>query len=293
MLALFDACSNAGRWGPDDELGTLNYITDATRVRAAGLVRDGHAISIGKDLDTVWSLRNPDPIVHRMLYLQHDAPTSSLDSIEVASHGFSTTHLDALGHVYFEGRIYNGRNASDIVRREGLAAASIHAYRDGIFTRGVLLDVAATRGVDWLEPDEGVWVEDLERAEEMAGVTVSSGDAIFVRVGLSAREAAEGKEDPSARAGLEAECVSWIHKREVAVFSGDCIERLPQQYSRVTMPLHMIGLSAMGLAILDATALEELHALCRELKRYEFLLTCAPLRLRGGTGSPVNPTAVF
>ena len=293
VLALFDACSNAGRWGPDDELGTLNFITDATRVRAAGLVREGRPLSIGKDLDTVWSLRNPDPVVHRMLYLQHDAPTSSLDSIEIASHGFSTTHIDALGHVYFEGQIYNGRKASDVVKREGLAAASIHAYREGIFTRGVLLDVAAARGVDWLEPHEGVWVDDLERAEEMAGVKVTSGDAIFVRVGLSAREAAQGKEDPSARAGLEAECVRWIHEREVAVFSGDCIERLPQPYSRLTMPLHMIGLASMGLAILDATELEELRLVCRDLKRYEFLLTCAPLRLRGGTGSPVNPIAVF
>jgi kynurenine formamidase len=228
-----------------------------------------------------------------MLYLQHDAPTSSLDSIEIASHGFSTTHLDALGHVYFEGRIYNGRKASDVVRREGLAAASIHGYRVGIFTRGTLLDVAGARGADWLEPDQGVWPDDLELAEHMAGVTVSSGDAIFVRVGLSAREKAQGKEDPSVRAGLTAECVSWIHQREVAVFSGDCIERLPQPYSRVTMPLHMIGLSAMGLAILDATELEELRLVCRELKRYEFLLSCAPLRLRGGTGSPVNPIALF
>ncbi len=90
-----------------------------------------------------------------------------------------------------------------------------------------------------------------------------------------------------------AECIPWIHEREVAVFSGDCIERLPQSYSRVTMPLHMIGLSAMGLAILDCTELEELRQVCRELNRYEFLVTCAPLRLRGGTGSPVNPIAVF
>src|SRR2546429_4047895 len=198
-LALFAACSNAGRWGPDEERGTLNFITDATRVRAASLVRQGRALSVGKDLDTVWSLRNPDPVVHRMLYLQHDAPTSSLDSIEIASHGFSTTHIDALGHVYFEGQIYNGRKASDVVKREGLAAASIHAYREGIFTRGVLLDVAAARGVDWLEPHEGGWVDDLERAEAMAGGKVTSGDALFLRVGLGAREGAQGQEGPAAR----------------------------------------------------------------------------------------------
>jgi len=114
-----------------------------------------------------------------------------------------------------------------------------------------------------------------------------------VRVGLSAREAAEGTEDPSRRAGLMAECLPWLHQREVAVFSGDCIERLPQPYSRIPMPLHMVGLVAMGLAILDCTELEELRIVCQALNRYEFMVTCAPLRLRGGTGSPVNPICVF
>jgi kynurenine formamidase len=293
VIELLDSCSNAGRWGPDDELGTLNYITNSKRVEAAQLVRDGRALSIGKDLDTVWSLRNTTPVVHRMLYLQHESPTSSLDSFDIASHGFSTTHLDALGHVYFEGKIYNGRKAADVVTREGLTSAAIHAYKEGIMTRGVLLDIAAARGVEWLKPDEGVWPEDLDRAEELAGVAVSSGDAIFVRVGLSAREAVEGNEDPAQRAGLMAECLPWLHEREVAVFSGDCIERLPQPYSRIHMPLHMVGLVAMGLAILDATELEELRSVCRELNRYEFMVTCAPLRLRGGTGSPVNPICVF
>src|SRR5713226_4015079 len=98
VLALLKSCSNAGRWGPDDELGTLNYVTRATRVKAAALVREGRVLSIGKDLDTVWSLRNPTPVVHRMLYLQHDSPVSAIDSLDIASHGFSTTHLDALGH---------------------------------------------------------------------------------------------------------------------------------------------------------------------------------------------------
>jgi len=293
VLALFETCSNAGRWGPDDQRGTLNHITDSKRVDAARLVRSGRMISIGKDLDTEWSIRNPDPVVHRMLYLQHDAPYAAIDSFEIAPHGFAVTHLDALGHVNFEGSVYNTRRATDVVKRDRLTFASIDAFRAGILTRGVLLDVAEARGVEWLNPDDGVWPDDLERAEELAHITVSRGDAIFVRVGLGAREAAHGKEDPSKRAGLMAECLPWLYEREIAIFSGDCQERLPQTYSRVTMPLHMIGLVAMGLVLLDCPELEELRDVCRELGRNDFMVQCAPLRLRGGTGSPVNPICVF
>ena len=171
--------------------------------------------------------------------------------------------------------------------------ASVHALREGIFTRGVLLDVAKARGVDYLRPDEGVYPEDLEAAEKMADVMVESGDAIFVRVGLGAREAVEGEENPSSRAGLMAECLPWIHEREVAVYSGDCIERMPSVYPLVPMPLHMIGLVAMGLVMLDNPDVECLAEAARTASRSEFLVTCAPLRIPGGTGSAVNPIAVF
>jgi kynurenine formamidase len=145
----------------------------------------------------------------------------------------------------------------------------------------------------WLNPGEPVWPEDLDAAERLAGVKVMSGDAVFVRVGLSKREAAEGPEDPSRRAGLTAECLPWLHEREVAVYSGDCIEMLPQPYERLASPLHQIGLVAMGLSILDVPELEELAETCRSLSRYEFMVTYAPLRVLGGTGSAVNPICLF
>jgi kynurenine formamidase len=293
VLRLFETCSNWGRWGTDDEKGTLNFITPQKRARSAALVKQGLAVSLGRDLSTRQTPANSVPIVHRMLYVGHDDIISTHDSVDVAPHGFRVTHLDALGHVYFRGRIYNGRKASDAVLSRGMTFGSVRALREGIFTRGVLLDVAKARNVDYLKPDEGVYPEDLDAAETLAGVVVESGDAIFVRVGLGAREAVEGEENPSSRAGLMAECVPWIHERQVAVYSGDCIEKMPSAHPAIPMPLHMIGLVAMGLVMLDNPDVEVLAEAARTAGRSEFLLTCSPLRIPGGTGSAVNPIAVF
>jgi kynurenine formamidase len=293
VLALFERCSNAGRWGPDDERGTLNHISAAKRVEAAKLVREGRVVALGRDLDTRPSLSNPTPMVHRMLFSRHEGAVSAFDSVEIAPHGFRVTHLDAIGHVFFEGRAYNGRLADDILTPQGMTFGSIHGLREGFFTRGILLDVAASRGVEWLAPGEGVSVEDLERAEKLARVEVGAGDAIIVRVGLGAREAALGEEDPRVRAGLLAECIPWIFDRRVAVYGGDCVEAIPAPYERPWMPLHMVGMVAMGLVMLDNPEVEELATAAGELGRRDFLLTCAPLSIPGGTGSAVNPLAIF
>lgn len=292
VLALFASCSNRGRWGEQDELGTLNYITEAKRIEAAQEVVLGRVISMAHDLETVASTKLPYPMVHRMLYVGPDA-IGCADSIEIASHSFAITHLDALAHVYYQDRLYNGRSVRDVVQADGLHFGSVHAVRDGIVTRGVLLDVARARGVSWLGPHEGVWPADLEAAESLAGVRVESGDAVIVRVGLGAREDVEGAEDPTVRAGLVAECLPWLHERQVALYSGDCIEQLPQPYPGVSQPLHMIGFGAMGLALLDIAAVEPLAAMCQALSRYHFMFLCAPLRIPGGTCSPVNPLCVF
>jgi hypothetical protein len=293
LLDLLDRCSNVGRWGPDDERGTLNHVSPAKRIAAAGLVREGRVVSLGRELSTVATRANPTPMVHRMLFSKHEGAVSSFDAVDIAPHGFRITHLDAIGHVFFEGRAYNGRTADEILTPSGMAYASIHGLREGIFTRGVLLDVAAARAVPWLAPGEGVSVEDLERAESLAGVRVEKGDAILVRVGLGARETAEGEEDPTVRAGLLAECIPWIHSREIAVYGGDCVEAIPSGYRRAWMPLHMVGMVAMGLVMLDNPEVEELARVAAAVQRSEFLLTAAPLAIPGGTGSAVNPLAVF
>jgi kynurenine formamidase len=293
VVALFERCSNKGRWGDDDECGTLNFITPEKRLAAVGMVRNGHVISLGKDLNKVASRSNPDPVVHRMLYLMQDAPFGCIDVMEIAPHGFSVTHMDGVGHVYFDGETYNGRRASQTVTAAGMSFGSVRELASGVFTRGVLLDVAGARGVPWLTPDEGIMPDDLDRAELYGRVRVETGDAIFVRAGLGARVAAEGEEDPSARTGLLPECLPWLYEHEIAVYSGDCIEKIPLPYERAFQPLHMIGLGSMGLVMIDNPDIEELNAYATRTGRYEFLLTCAPLRLPGGTASPINPIAVF
>lgn len=293
VLALFESCSNAGRWGANDELGTANYITTANRIAAARLVRSGHVVSLARNLSQTPSPSNQNPLVHRMLPSPSTDPVGCLDAFEVAPHSFAITHLDAVGHIFFEGKLYNGRLAAEVVSPNGLGSASILALKQGLVTRGVLLDVAGARNVPWLGPTEGVDPEDLEAAERLAGVRVGPGDAIFVRVGLGAREAVEGEEDPTQRAGLTPRCLPWLHERKVAVYSGDCVEQIPSPYGRVPLPLHQIGVVSMGLVMLDNPALEQLVAVAQELRRSEFMLVCAPLTVPGGTGSPVNPLAIF
>ena len=292
VIALFERCSNRGRWGPDDELGTLNLITPQKRLAALAAVRAGRCVSIGRDLVTRGSRHSPPSAVHLMTYGGHE-PTGSQDALLLVPHGFEVTHMDALAHAYFEGAVYNGRSAAEAVPTDGIAFGSIHAARDGIVTRGVLLDVPAAIGVEHLEPGDGIGAAELEAAERLAGVRLEPGDAVVVRSGLDRREALRGPGPVEPREGLLADAVLWLHEREVAVFSGDCIERLPSGYPRVPLPLHQIGLVAMGLMILDATDVESLRDLCRDAGRNEFLFVASPLRLPGGSGSPVNPLVVF
>jgi kynurenine formamidase len=291
LESMFQRCSNAGRWGADDELGTLNYITPQKRVAAAKLVKTGQVISAGRDLSTVQSKVDSRPMQHMIM---HDGNGVSLsDFITLAPHGMSVTHLDALCHFSLDERFYNNRKRTDTVNASGAKWGSIQAMRQGIFTRCVLLDVAAARDVPWYKSDEYVTVADFEAAEKKQNVRVESGDAIFVRTGMERMEREQGVQDVYPRAGLHAECVEWMHKRQVSVYGGDCIEKLPYPSDRFTSALHIIALVAMGLPILDWPALTELTQTCNQLQRWDFLLTTAPLRLPGGTSSPLNPLCAF
>jgi kynurenine formamidase len=293
ILRIAERCSNHGRWGPDDELGTLNFIEPATRLAALATVRLGRPVSIGQDLVTETVAGSPAPAVHRMLFAAHNGANAALDLVEIAPHGVTVTHLDAVAHMFVEGRAYNGRLAAETVTPAGLTFGSIYAQRDGILTRGVLLDIAAARGLPWLPPTARIYPDDLDRAEAFASTSVRRGDSVFVRTGLMSRIAAEGPEDPSSRAGLMPECIPWFHEREVALYSGDCYDHVPLPYTRLPAPFHQIALASMGMTFLDAADLEELSEVCATIGRYEFLLTVAPLRIPGGTGSAVNPICYF
>lgn len=284
-------CSNWGRWGDDDEIGTLNFITPDKRTSAARLVQEGTVVSISRPLSTTADVVNKRPL--RIAPVTMNSPNVLGDSIEVACHGAAFTHLDALAHVSWEGKVYNGRAVEDVATGDGLSFASIEAQRHGVFSRGVLLDVAAARAVRYLEPDSFITVADLERAEQLAGVRVESGDVVLVHMGLARHERELGGPlSAERRCGLRADAIEWLYDREAAVFGGDCVERLPYP-ATMSSPLHVIGLVYMGLVLMDWPDVDMLLAACVERARYEFLFVAAPLPIPGGTGSLTNPLCVF
>lgn len=187
-------CDNAGRWGPDDDLGTLNLITPAVRIRAASLVSEGVTVSLASDLQLP-ATQHSDLLVSHSIDSEPAVPDAIVDEVTLNVHGWGT-HIDALGHFHLNGTTYNNRTVDDILGPEGLRRNAVTAMRDGIFTRGALLDVARTRGVPWLASDEFVTAADLDRAEAATGLTVESGDAVIVHVGLDARLAAAPDADP-------------------------------------------------------------------------------------------------
>jgi len=317
LVQLYARVNNAGRWGPDDELGTLNFITPEKRREAATLVRMGETLSLAQPLSSAQTADQPGQVEYRMLYGHMPGQAAAVlasagEYIGLAVHQPAVTHLDCISHVAgYDGRVYNDRRFGDVVTSAGISHGSIYAQRRGIFTRGVLLDVAAAIGVDFLEPAHRISVAELEAAERYGGVDVSSGDVLVLRAGNEARDLAMGPHPLSPGPGPD--CIAWMHEREIAVYTGDAPEyvtpaaarvlgRAPADagaamsdaaHTRFPLLLHQVGLAAMGLVLLDHCRVEELAQHCRRLGRYEFLFVVAPLPLPSGTGSPVNPLAVF
>jgi kynurenine formamidase len=292
VLAFHETLSNWGRWGDDDQLGALNVITPAVTATAAATVRTGRTVSCARPLDTVSSADNPSPVAHHMTGTATEG--MGADYFAISPHGFATSHIDALCHIFHEGKIFNGYSA-ETVTAHGATKLGIHRLRDGIVTRGVLLDIPALRGVDALEPGEPIFPEDLEAAETKAGLTVRPGDALLVRTGRWQWRRTHGAWDAgSLAAGLDASCLPWLRERDVATLGSDCVsDVLPSRVDGVGMPIHTIVIAAMGVHLMDNLDLDTLGAACAEETRWEFLLTVAPLVLRRGTASPVNPIALF
>ena len=218
-----------------------------------------------------------------------------MDFIGIAFHGMATTHIDALCHVFVKETMYNGRPASE-VKSVGAQSNAITVARDGIVSRGVLLDIPRLRGVDWLEPGEQIGPDELEAAEREQGVAAAEGDILLVATGRDARRAKHGAWSPTkGLAGLGAACVPWLHERRIAVLGSDGIsDAIPSTgVEEWPVPIHQCCLVAMGVHLLDNLDLSGLSEPCAQYGRWEFLFTVAPLPVQGGTGSPVNPVAVF
>ena len=290
--------TNWGRWGADDEIGTLNLITPEKRRQAAALVREGISVSLARDAETEATVDGPRPYQVTPLGI-------TADEIRISYHGFIHTHLDFLNHNFIgEGVTYNDYRPDPAVvaAQGGHSRNTVHNAKSGIVTRGVLIDMARFRNVPYLEPGTPIHVEDIEAWEAATGVTVSSGDAVVIRTGRWARRAEVGPWDVAdAAAGLHASVIPWLKARDIALLGGEAAQDMaPADAERaVTVaddlgprPLHRFALIYLGMPLFDNLDLEALAEMAASLNRYEFLLTAAPLPTRG-TGSPINPIATF
>jgi kynurenine formamidase len=284
--------SNWGRWGVDDELGCLNHLRPEHTAAAAALVHRGRTVSCARALPTEPAMDNLRPVEHHMTGTVTEG--YGADWVGIAPHGYATSHLDALCHIFWDGQVYGGRPA-DVVTGHGATKLGVHTLGNGIVARGVLLDVPAALGLEALEPGTAITVEDLEAAEVRADVRVGTGDVLLVRTGRWRWRRQHGPWDPREQlAGLHASCLPWLHEREVALLGSDGVSDVhPSHVVDVRLPIHTVGIVAMGLHLMDNLDLDALADACREEERAAFLLAIAPLILWGGTASPVNPIATL
>ncbi|MEU5273484.1 cyclase family protein [Streptomyces hygroscopicus] len=284
--------SNWGRWGEDDERGTLNLITGEARARGAAEARTGRTVSLALPIRPTPVISGPfapstqdaSPVQQMMVYVGSPAPATA-DVMLVTNHHPRSTHLDALGHTVRDGRVYPGRPVDEAVTPAGARHGSTAAYAAGIATRGILLDLAAGGP---LPSGHAVTSRDLEAAEERQGVRLESGDALVVRCGWPMTPV-PGRPMP----GMSLDAVRWMHRRGAALYAGDIGDAHPDLDPACPSPLHGVALPLMGLPLIDAAEVDDLAAVCAELGRYAFLLTVAPPRIHGLTGVPVNPLAIF
>jgi len=295
---LYQRLRRTSTWGRADRQGTLNNISPARVAAAASSVRQGRTVSLAAPIERRKSSNNPDPAVHRMTHWadEPDAPGLSFatDHLAMNIHGDADSHIDALCHVIFDGKLYNGVAAGAVTAR-GAQELSIDLAGQGIAGRGLLLDIPRARGLPWLEPGDHVTADDLLAAELAAGDRIAPGDLLFVRVGHRARLRSVGPWDVAgARAGLHPAALELLAERRVAVLGSDGNnDTAPSAAEGVDFPVHVLAINAMGLYLLDYLDLDALTGVCATVNRWSFFCVVAPLRLSVGTGSPVNPVAIF
>ena len=283
---LFKQNTNWGRWGNDDVLGTINLITEQKRKQAAALVKSGVSISVAHDLSTEQAADNPRPLKREV------APNFRTDTYFFQYHGTFVTHQDALCHYTFDNHVYNERplNTKDCF-------PGIDNLKNGIVTRGILIDIPRLKGVPYLEPDAAIFQKDIEAWEKMASLKVGPGDAVILRTGRWARREKKGPWNAIANAaGFDVTVAPWFKARDVALAGGDVTVEIhtdPPVVEGQTTPLHTILIAGLGMPIIDDLDPEALAEMCARLRRWEFMLVVAPLRVPNGTGSPVNPIAIF
>jgi kynurenine formamidase len=292
--------SNWGRWGNEDELGAANLITVAKRKQALALAKEALPVSLAHDIPQEQAADAPN-ILQRTLAPVTPGGTADQYTYTGTYHGIVHSHLDSVNcHMMVDGKGYNGRAMEDITAAGGCPKGNINALKDGIVTRAILFDATLLPGKataqGWLEPGTAIHREDLEALEKLEHVTVSAGDVILLYTGRWKRRAALGAwPRETGFAGYHADVAYFLKERDVSFIAGDGPnDVIPTGMpASVPNPLHRLALVAMGVDIFDNLDFERAAVEAKRLNRYEFLFTAAPLRVEKGTGSPLNPLAIF
>ncbi|MCH2336553.1 MAG: cyclase family protein [Pseudomonadales bacterium] len=299
-----DEISNWGRWGDDDELGTLNTITPTVRAQAASLVKEGTTVSLALPLNKIADAINQKPFEHEVFIFggdesfdmdPGDIPQAAGDVFKIDYHGFGHSHMDALPHFAYGGKMYNGF-PFEMNADEGFSKLGVENIAEvGVFTRGVLVDMPKFLGIDFLEPGTAITASDLEAWEKASGVRVRAGDALLVRTGRWIKVAQDGQWNfIQQAAGMHASVARWLKERDVAVIGCDGVsDVMPSGVTGRFNPLHELVLIGLGMPIFDNLDLESLAEKASSTGRATFLFVAIPLRVSGATGSPLNPLAVF
>lgn len=293
--------SNWGRWGPDDQRGTLNLITPDKTRQAAALVTEGVTVTLQHFVteEVAMDSQSFGPTEHWMSRIDPETgmPTFALDEIQFSLHDGMLSHLDALCHyrteIDGEFVIFNGYPQN--LGPDGCEDLAIDKMGTSYVTRGVLVDMPLLRGVDYLDPSTPIYVEDLEAWEEFAGVTVQAGDALLIRTGRWAKRAAEG---PWAYnrggAGLHASVLPWLRERDVALLVSDAVNDVqPSGVEGIGRPVHQLTQVNLGLPIVDNGYLLDVAATAERFQRWEFMISVQINPVPGGTASPFNANATF
>ena len=297
--AIFDEVCTWGRWGEGDERGALHCLSADRIAAAARLVQGGATVTLSHPLRTEARVDCPEAADHRMTMLPDKdiglgAVRFAKDYVGVDYHNDGHTHIDALCHIGYDGLLYNGK-PEGAVTANGSPVDAIDVLRDGLIGRGVLLDIPRAREVQWLEPGEHVFPEDLRAAEDRQGVIVGEGDILLINVGHARRLAELGPWDTAhAKAGLHPSTMPVLAERRIAALGCDGnSDTAPSSTDGVDFPIHVLAINAMGLHLLDYLQFDDLRAACERTGRSHFLFVASPLRIIGGTGSPINPLAIF
>ena len=285
---------NWGRWGDNGNAGAINLITKEKRMAAVALARSGRTVSLSRAFPSTPSQENPRPAHHYMWrdVRPHDGGVA-MDYLGVFYHGTATTHIDALCHVWDSNGMWDGKNPDDVIGFTGAKYGTVDAWSDGILTRGVLLDVPKHRGTPYVTMDTPVHGWELEEIAAQEGIEIQPGDAVLVYSGREAYALDNGGVwgGGPGRPGLHASCLPFIRSNDISILGWDMMDAAPNEYE---LPWTVHGaIFAYGVALVDNALLEPLAKACGEEQRYEFMLTINPLKVIGGTGSPVNPIAVF